>query len=203
LIAKSLQNLERSPMQEPTWQMETKRPTAALLRIAPANRIERPIRWWIISGVITVFGLLIAANYWVSQKGQADVAAKAPQPIATSLKPPTVVEPLIELPEPRLSTDSLPSRRRSEPEETTVPIAPFFASGPQAPRYVIIQEGQSLSRIARANHLSVQALAAANHLEPPYRLKAGARLLVSGTNHSDHDPQTSADATPPKSPEPH
>jgi LysM repeat protein len=68
-----------------------------------------------------------------------------------------------------------------EQKEMTAPIgaqSPVSAPTPPEPRYIIIAEGQSLSRIARANHLSARVIAAANHLEPPYPLKAGTRLLI-------------------------
>ena len=50
------------------------------------------------------------------------------------------------------------------------------------PRYVTIEEGQTLIRIAHANHVLASAIAAANQLEPPYPLKAGSRLLIPDPN---------------------
>ncbi len=45
-------------------------------------------------------------------------------------------------------------------------------------RYLIVQRGQSLGRIAETYHVAAQVIIAANKLSPPYRLKAGARLLL-------------------------
>jgi LysM repeat protein len=55
-----------------------------------------------------------------------------------------------------------------------VPAAP----PPAKPRYVIVEEGRSLNGIAYSNHVSPAALAAANDLTPPYKLRVGARLLL-------------------------
>jgi hypothetical protein len=50
-------------------------------------------------------------------------------------------------------------------------------------RFVIVGPGQSLGGIAEANHVPNQAIIAANHLSPPYKLKIGQmlRLPVSVT----------------------
>ncbi|MBV8774033.1 MAG: LysM peptidoglycan-binding domain-containing protein [Deltaproteobacteria bacterium] len=45
-------------------------------------------------------------------------------------------------------------------------------------RSVIVGPGQSLGRIAEANHLSKQAIIAANHLSSPYKLKIGQVLKI-------------------------
>src|SRR5258708_645573 len=47
-------------------------------------------------------------------------------------------------------------------------------------RTITVQPGQSLGRLAEAYHVSRQAIIAANHLEAPYELKAGARLVIPG-----------------------
>jgi murein DD-endopeptidase MepM/ murein hydrolase activator NlpD len=48
------------------------------------------------------------------------------------------------------------------------------------PGVVVVQPGQSLSIIARTYHLGWPALAAANHLTPPYRVKPGQQLVIPG-----------------------
>ena len=58
------------------------------------------------------------------------------------------------------------------------PSQPPDAVVEHEPRYITIGEGQSLIRIAHANHVPATAIAAANHLQPPYALKAGSRLLI-------------------------
>jgi LysM repeat protein len=55
---------------------------------------------------------------------------------------------------------------------------PQSAGGPGETRYIVIRAGQSLGRIAEAYHVPKQAIIAANHLTPPYSLKAGARLAI-------------------------
>ena len=59
------------------------------------------------------------------------------------------------------------------------------AAKPATPdsRFVIVGPGQSLGGIAEANHVPKQAIIAANHLSPPYKLKNGQmlRLPVSVT----------------------
>jgi LysM repeat protein len=63
------------------------------------------------------------------------------------------------------------------------PREPMPGQAPQPtlghePRYITVAEGQSLIRIAHANHVSAKAVAVANHLERPYRLKIGSQLLM-------------------------
>jgi hypothetical protein len=45
-------------------------------------------------------------------------------------------------------------------------------------RFVIVGAGQSLGGIAEANHVSKQAIIAANHLSAPYKLKIGQTLRL-------------------------
>jgi murein DD-endopeptidase MepM/ murein hydrolase activator NlpD len=45
-------------------------------------------------------------------------------------------------------------------------------------RKITIQPGQSLSVLARTYHVPERAIIAANHLAPPYALKAGSTLLI-------------------------
>ncbi len=62
--------------------------------------------------------------------------------------------------------------------ETGLPGRP--GAGPGEARTITVERGQSLGRIAEANHVPKQAIIAANHLTPPYKLKAGARLVIPG-----------------------
>ena len=54
------------------------------------------------------------------------------------------------------------------------------AANPTKPdtRFVIVGPGQSLGGIAEANHVPKQAIIAANHLSPPYKLKIGEVLKI-------------------------
>jgi LysM repeat protein len=67
------------------------------------------------------------------------------------------------------------SKEAMAPEAAQSPVS---TPNPPEPRYITVADGQTLIRIAHANHLSARAIAAANHLERPYRLRAGSRLLV-------------------------
>ena len=53
------------------------------------------------------------------------------------------------------------------------------AAKAEAPESVTVGKGDTLQKIARAHDLSVEALAKANGLEPPYRVKAGQKLALS------------------------
>ncbi len=53
------------------------------------------------------------------------------------------------------------------------------ASG-QPPSEVVVARGQTLSGIAHRYHVPMQAIAEANHLAPPYRILAGATLIIPG-----------------------
>ena len=54
-------------------------------------------------------------------------------------------------------------------------------AAPEETRNIVVQRGQSVGRIAEIYHVPQQAIIAANHLAPPYRLKAGARLAIPGS----------------------
>lgn len=51
-------------------------------------------------------------------------------------------------------------------------------AGEPALRYIVVQPGQSLGRIAEAYRVPERAIIAVNQLTPPYLLKAGARLAL-------------------------
>jgi LysM repeat protein len=51
-------------------------------------------------------------------------------------------------------------------------------ANPPDARFVTVRAGQSLGGIAETNHVSKQAIIAANHLSPPYKLKIGLRLAI-------------------------
>jgi LysM repeat protein len=187
---KSAKMRARRPAKESVPPPETKPVQAALFRIAPSVELEPSptsvIR--IVPGVMALFALLIGANYWLSERGRASDTAQVVRPISTSAQSPVVAEQPTDRPAPQLSDGVGPLNSEAEPEKVTASIAeqsPVSASvqPPQPalehePRYITVAEGQSLLRIARANHLSAKAIAAANHLEPPYLLTAGSQLLI-------------------------
>ena len=59
---------------------------------------------------------------------------------------------------------------------TGVPAPP-----PSKPHDLVVEHGQSLNGIAHFHHVTPAALAAANHLQPPYKLKVGSRLVLPDT----------------------
>jgi murein DD-endopeptidase MepM/ murein hydrolase activator NlpD len=70
------------------------------------------------------------------------------------------------------------------------------APPPEPPSITVtIEPGQTLSRIAIDHHVPMQAIAAANHLSPPYRIIAGATLIIPGGG-------TAVAAGPPEPPSP-
>ncbi len=59
--------------------------------------------------------------------------------------------------------------------------APVVSGGIGPPPLTItVRHGQTLSGIARAYHVSMQTLAEANRLSPPYRIIAGGVLIIPG-----------------------
>jgi murein DD-endopeptidase MepM/ murein hydrolase activator NlpD len=78
---------------------------------------------------------------------------------------------------------------------------------PPPPAQIIVQHGQTLSGIAHAYHVPMAVLAEANHLAPPYRIRAGQALIVPGAAEpgsqlalAEPMPPTAAAAMPPPAP---
>src|ERR1700680_2331346 len=82
--------------------------------------------------------------------------------------------------------------------EAALPGRP--GAGPPEARTITVERGQSLGRIAEAYHVPKQAIIAANHLTPPYKLKPGALLLLPGARPAPAQqamiPATAAPPTP-------
>ena len=55
------------------------------------------------------------------------------------------------------------------------------AAMPRETRQVTVQRGMSVGSLAGEYHVSKQAIIAANHLEPPYKIKLGFPLIIPGT----------------------
>jgi len=64
------------------------------------------------------------------------------------------------------------------PVDITAPAPARTPTGPGETRFIVVQRGQSLGRIAELYQVPKQAIIAANHLAPPYRLTAGMRLGI-------------------------
>src|SRR5207248_9075376 len=55
------------------------------------------------------------------------------------------------------------------------------AAMPRETRQVTVERGMSVGSLAGEYHVSKQAIIAANHLEPPYKIKLGFPLIIPGT----------------------
>lgn len=73
---------------------------------------------------------------------------------------------------------AVPPTSTAEPSLTpTATEAPTASPTPAGVTYVV-KSGDTLSSIARSSNVSVEAIAAANHLKPPYPLRVGDRLSI-------------------------
>ncbi len=70
-----------------------------------------------------------------------------------------------------------PTMGAAGPTAPAAPVAPIHREARQA-RQITVERGQSVDKIAHANHVTPAAIIAANHLKHPYALKAGSRLLI-------------------------
>jgi LysM repeat protein len=126
-----------------------------------------------------------------SAPDQAAMAQPAqPSPVTSSGQP---LQPL--------SSEPAPVQEAQVPAAAQSPV-PVLSQPPEAvvehePRYITIEEGQTLIWIAHANHVPAAAIAAANHLERPYALRAGSRLLIP-----DPNAQATSDKAPVAPPHP-
>jgi LysM repeat protein len=68
-----------------------------------------------------------------------------------------------------------------ERQNVSTPTAPNAARPARAPitTHIVVQRGQSLRRIAQEYHVAERDIIAANHLAPPYTLKAGTILTIA------------------------
>lgn len=73
-----------------------------------------------------------------------------------------------------------PTPPTSTPEPSPAPTdtpAPTPSPTPAGTTYVV-KSGDTLSSISRATNVSIEAIAAANHMKPPYPLRVGDRLTI-------------------------
>jgi LysM repeat protein len=66
-----------------------------------------------------------------------------------------------------------------------------MVAGPET-RQIVVEDGQSISRIAVRYRVPKAAIIAANRLEPPYKIKIGQRLVIPGS--SDPAPVRASEA---------
>ena len=59
-------------------------------------------------------------------------------------------------------------------------------------RRVVVEHGQSLGVLAHAYHVPAQAIIAANHLTPPYKIAAGQQLVIPGEGEASKPPPPAA-----------
>ena len=72
-----------------------------------------------------------------------------------------------------------------------------FALPPTEPHYIVVEQGQSLNRIAHSHHVTPAALAVANQLQPPYKLKVGLRLVLPRSGPPPIQQANASSAAPP------
>lgn len=91
---------------------------------------------------------------------------------------------------PKANTDTVTRNRlagvRKTPQSTwqqpDTPAKVAYKPAPQSNGWVTVKSGQTMYSIARANNMSVQQLAAANGIHPPYSVHTGQRLKVPGVS---------------------
>ena len=83
---------------------------------------------------------------------------------------------------------------------TPAPVINGGESRPAPPAQIIVQRGQTLSRIAETYQVPMHALAEANRLSPPYRILVGQALIIPGGGAPPAFGPSVAMATPPYSP---
>ena len=130
-------------------------------------------------------------------------------PDQTAMAPAAAQSPVPSLGQPpqALSSEPAPVQEATTPateqSPVLVPSQPPQPAVEHKPRYVSIEKGQSLIRIARANQVPAAAIAAANHLESPDLIKAGSRLLIPDLDPpADQVVQASSGKTPVGPPHP-
>jgi len=74
------------------------------------------------------------------------------------------------------------------------PMRPPAAMPRAGTQHILVEHGQSLSSVAHAYHVTEQAVIAANHLAPPYKVEAGQRLVIPGTAAAARQPPPLAGA---------
>jgi outer membrane biosynthesis protein TonB len=129
----------------------------------------------------------VAVQAQVAPQGTS-VPLNTPAPAKPELMPtvvasatPTLAQP----PQPKPEPEPRPVVEQA-PAAAPAPVveqAPVAASSPSPqpvaePRYVTVAGGQTLLKIAHANHVSAHDIAIANHLERPYELMIGDKLLI-------------------------
>lgn len=80
-----------------------------------------------------------------------------------------------EAPTPTVSNGAAPEVAASSPETETSKQAPVAE---RETRQIVVEAGQSLSRIAAKYGISQRAIIAANDLTPPYKMKTGQQLRI-------------------------
>jgi len=105
--------------------------------------------------------------------------AESPEPPAESPEPPAESpEPPVESPEPPAESPEPPAESPAPPAESPAPPAESSAEGSIRFKEYRIQPGDSLSRIAQKHKVSAEALARANEITDPNRIRVGQVLRI-------------------------
>lgn len=79
--------------------------------------------------------------------------------------------------ESALGPPPLPPEWRTErPPATKAMTTPARPAGPE--RHIVVRRGQSVGGLARDYHVTKHAIIAANHLQPPFKIEIGQKLLI-------------------------
>src|SRR4029077_20936911 len=76
------------------------------------------------------------------------------------------------------------------------PVISGEASAPTEPEQFKVRPGDTLSGIAHDHRIPMRIIAEANHLRPPYRIEAGATLIIPRDGQPATSPSTAALAPP-------
>jgi LysM repeat protein len=183
-------------------------PTALKRIEVSAEPKPTPVGWGLIwSGGAALAGVvLLASGLWLYERNKEPTKDLLPSSAITPAKPPSpAVEPTgaiapaqvslpSPLPRPEPAEPSATSPLASTPRQSTQPLSqpdpPSAAEQSPSPTptntappvaealSVTVLPGQTLVTIAHANHVPVHTLEVANHLQPPYELRIGDRLLI-------------------------
>ncbi|HEV8680508.1 MAG TPA: LysM peptidoglycan-binding domain-containing protein [Stellaceae bacterium] len=82
----------------------------------------------------------------------------------------------MEMATPVASNDAAPNAA-----EESAPVPPPATAGRREAEHIVVEPGGSVSRIAAKYGVPKEAIIEANHLEEPYKIKTGQRLLIPGS----------------------
>ena len=131
-----------------------------------------------------------ASRYRAPTYKQPNFSAPREETIAQSTPEPSVNAPVYKKVASLGPTVPLSKQNTLAAPKFTYKQAPMLTAPTQAGNTLTVGAGMTLYGIARANHMSVQQLAEANHLKTPYAVSQGQVLRIPGA-HVANMPETS------------